>query len=131
MKRCAAITNFISEVTALKAEALRDTQTSISCVITGLTRELDEVVWEKPNSGGVINHGTDGYEIDEGTYDNETLSQTTVLIIPADKNTADSVYTCVISSNEHQIFQDRTDAPLSVYSKFFFYSTIIKVLTPI
>ena len=107
----------ISEVDAVKSEALKDAQASISCVITGLTRELDGVVWEKPNSGGVINHGTDGYEIDEGTYDNETLSQTTVLIIPADKNTADSVYTCVVTSLEHLVFLEKSDVDLTVFKQ--------------
>ena len=79
-----------------------NTQTTISCVISGLSKELDEVQWEKPNSGGVIYHGTGGYQIDKGTFDSETNSQTTVLTIPADKNTADSVYTCVITSVEHE-----------------------------
>ena len=95
-----------------------NTQTAISCVITGLTKELDEVVWEKPNSGGVINHGTDGYEIDEGTYDNATLSQTTVLTVPADKNTADSIYTCVVTSLEHAKVSDKVDVFLFIFSKF-------------
>ena len=102
-----------------------NTQTVLSCVITGLTGELDEVVWEKPNSGGVIVHGTDGYEIDEGTYDNETLSQTTILTIPAERNTVDSVYTCVITSLEHAKISDKVDVFLFIFSKFFPVSQII------
>ena len=95
-----------------------NTQTTISCVITGLTRELDEVVWEKPNSGGAIVHGTDGYEIDEGTYDNETLSQTTVLTVPAIENLSDSIYTCVVTSLEHATVSNKVDVYLFIFSKF-------------
>ena len=94
-----------------------NTQTTISCVISSLTKEVDEVEWEKPNSGGVINQGTDGYQIDEGTFDSETNSQTTVLTIPADKNTADSVYTCVITSFEHEIIASKVIVISDVFSK--------------
>ena len=100
--------NDISVVEAKNSEVLVNTQTTISCVISGLTKEVDGVEWEKPNSGGVIYHGTDGYQIDKGTFDTETNSQTTVLTIPADKNTADSVYTCVIRSVEDKIMAKET-----------------------
>ena len=73
---------------------------TISCVVNGLTRQLDAVVWK--NSDGAITHGTDAandYQIEEGSHGSN--SQTTVLTIPATKNTADAVYTCVIQSEEH------------------------------
>ena len=73
---------------------------TISCVVNGLTRQLDAVVWK--NSDGAITHGTDvanDYQIEEGSHGSN--SQTTVLTIPATKNTADAVYTCVIQSVEH------------------------------
>ena len=105
-----------------------NTQTVLSCVITGLTGELDAVLWEKTNSGGVIVHGTDGYEIDEGTYDNETLSQTTILTIPAERNTVDSVYTCVITSLEHAKISDTVDVFLFIFSKFFPVSQMISLV---
>ena len=69
--------------------------------MTGLTKKLDAVTWEKPSSGAAITHNTDGYQIDVGTYDADTNSQTTILTIPAGENTADAVYTCVIQSDEH------------------------------
>ena len=73
---------------------------TISCVVNGLTKQLEAVVWK--NSVGPITHGTDvanDYQIEEGSYGSN--SQTTVLTIPATKNTEDAVYTCVIQSEEH------------------------------
>ena len=81
---------------------LTNTAATISCVVTGLTKKLDAVTWEKPSSGGDITHSTDSYQIDDGTYDADTNSQTTILTIPAGENTADAVYTCVIQSDEHR-----------------------------
>ena len=104
---------------AKNSEVLINTQTTISCIASGLTKRLEEVEWEKPNSGGVIQHGTDGYEIDEGTFDNETNSQTTVLTIPADKNIADSVYICVITSVEHALKQYKKAVISDVFSEYY------------
>ena len=80
---------------------LTNTAATLSCVVSGLTKKLDAVTWEKPSSGGVITHNTDSYQINVGTYDTASNSQTTILIIPAGANTADAVYTCVIQSDEH------------------------------
>ena len=108
----------ISDVEATNSETLMNSQTTISCIVSGLTKRLEEVEWEKPNSGGVIQHGTDGYEINKGTFDDETNSQTTVLTIPADKNIADSVYTCVITSVEHALTQYKTTVISNVFSEY-------------
>ena len=80
---------------------LTNTAATLSCVVSGLTKKLDAVTWEKTSSGAAITHNTDGYQIDDGTYDADTNSQTTILTIPAGENTADAVYTCVIQSDEH------------------------------
>ena len=90
----------ISAVQAKHSEVLKDTVAEISCVVNGLTKQLEAVVWK--NSVGPITHGTDvanDYQIEEGSYGSN--SQTTVLTIPATKNTEDAVYTCVIQSDEH------------------------------
>ena len=75
----------------------------LSCVVTGLTRQLDSVKWEKPNSEGVITDGTDGYKIDVGTYNDDTNSQTTVLTLPKSLTETGNqfYYTCIIQSTEH------------------------------
>ena len=77
------------------------------------------MAWRKPNSFDLIEHGIDGYEIDIGTFDAESRSQTTVLSVPADENTADSVFTCIITSSEHAIVADETYVDAHVFSKFF------------
>ena len=88
---------------AKDVEVSTNTSAQLSCVVTGLTRKLDSVKWEKPNSGGMITDGTDGYKIDVGTYNDETNSQTTVLTVPASltETESSSNYTCVIQSTEH------------------------------
>ena len=90
-----------SVVEVKNSEVLISTETTISCVVKGLTKQLDKVTWEKPSSEGVITDGIDGYKIDEGSYQTDSKSQTTILTIPATINTFDAVYTCVIQSDEH------------------------------
>ena len=113
-KKC-QIKLVISALNAKHSEVLIGTQATISCVITGLTKELDKVTWEKPNSGGRITDNTDGFVIDVGTYNAENNSQTTVLTIPGAQNTADASYTCVIQSEEH----GKQSEQIEVMSKMF------------
>ena len=105
-----------SGVEAKGSEVLTNTQATISCVVNGLTKQLDTVTWEKPGSVG-ITHNVDGFLIVEGTFDVGTKSQTTVLTIPAAQNTVDSVYTCVITSAEHGQSSHKTDVNSNVFSK--------------
>ena len=86
-----------------------------------MTKKLDAVTWEKPDSGGAITDGTDGYQIDVGTYQDESNSQTTVLTIPAAENRADATYTCLITSNEHAKSAERTFVNSNVFSKYILY----------
>ena len=83
-----------------------------------MTKKLDAVTWEKPDSGGAITDGTDGYLIDVGTYQGESNSQTTILTIPGAHNGADNVFTCVITSNEHGISEEQTTVKSDVFSKY-------------
>ena len=94
------------------------TEITISCVVSGLTKQLDAVTWEKPDSGGAITDGTDGYQINDGTYQGESNSQTTVLTIPAAENRADAVFSCVITSNEHGKSDEKTAVNSDVFCKF-------------
>jgi hypothetical protein len=107
-----------SEVEAKHSEVLKGTQATISCVVSGLTKELDDVGWEKPNSGGTIAHNNnEGYKIEVGTYQKLSNSQTTILTIPTSENKADAVFTCVITSNEHKKTADKTTVNSNVFSK--------------
>ena len=103
-------------------EVLKNTQATISCVVTGLTKQLDAVSWEKPNSGGAITHGVDGYQIDVGTYQDGSNSQTTILTIPSTANMVDAVFPCVITSNEHRKSAETTNVNSNVFSKNTFLS---------
>ena len=105
-----------SVVEAKHSEVLKNTQATLSCVVSDLTEQLDTVVWEKPSGAGAVTNNEDGYLIEVGTYEPTTKSQTTVLTIPADKNTADSVYTCVVSYSEQEIAY-KSDVSSNVYSK--------------
>ena len=107
---------FNSEVEAKDSEVLKDTQATISCVVMGLSKQLDTVAWEKPGDI-VITNGQDGYVIVTGTFDSSTKSQTTILTIPVSENIADQVYTCVITSNEHGITAQKTNVNSKVFSK--------------
>ena len=109
-------------VEAKHSEVLKGTQATISCVVIGLTKKLDAVTWEIPSRSISIT-GNDGYQINKGTYDAESNSQTTILTIPAAENTDDSVYTCIITSLEHGSSVNQTN----INSKIF--SEIIKINT--
>ena len=99
---------------AKHSEVLKGTGATISCVVSGLTKKLDGVAWKKPG-GDAITNGEDGYEIDQGTYENH--KQTTILTVPAAADRADSVFTCVITSTEHGISQEPYDVNLNVFGK--------------
>ena len=105
-----------SGVEAKGSEVLTNTQATISCIVNGLTKQLDTVTWEKPSGVG-ITHDVDGFLIEVGTFVEGTKSQTTVLTIPAAQNTADSVYTCVITSAEHGQTSHKTDVNSNIFSK--------------
>ena len=83
-----------------------------------MTKKLDAVTWEKPDSGGPITDGTDDYQIDVGTYQGESNSQTTVLTIPAAENRVDAVFFCVITSDEHGKSDEKTAVNSDVFSKY-------------
>ncbi|XP_063684395.1 basement membrane-specific heparan sulfate proteoglycan core protein-like [Bolinopsis microptera] len=115
------VTFLTLEVVAKDSEVLKDTAATISCVVNGLTKQLDAVTWEKPSSGGVITHGTaaEDYQIAVGTYDSGSKSQTTVLTIPASANGADAGYTCVIQCDEHGKTSGGSEEKTNVNSNVF------------
>ena len=90
-------------VEAKNLEVLKDTQATISCVVTGLTKKVDAVTWERSLGKGTISITDDveGFEIVVGAFDDAFNSQTTILTIPAAKTTDNSAYTCTIKSYEH------------------------------
>lgn len=101
----------------INKEVLEVTDTTISCVVSGITQQLDRVVWTKDGTDVTTLPGND-YEVSEGTFTTITNSQTTTLIVRAAANTADATYTCVITSDENLIQDRGTFVSLDVFCKF-------------
>ena len=90
------------------------TETMVSCVVTGITKKLDSVVWKKDGTDVTTLAGSN-YVVSPGTYGSN--SQTTTLTVKAAANTADSTYTCVIDSEEHNVANKETVVILNVFGK--------------
>ena len=95
------------------------TETTISCIVSGITRQLDAVVWTKSGTDVTTLTEDNSYVVSAGTYGSN--SQTTTLTVKAAVNTADSTYTCVITSNEWLQTNKETIVALNVFSKELFY----------
>ena len=91
-------------------------------MISGITQQLDAVVWRKDGTD-VISLSGSNYVVSEGTYGSN--SQTTTLTVKAAANTADSTYTCVISSDEHVESDKPTSVTLNVFGKKMLYEHIL------
>ena len=93
---------------AVNKEMKSGTETTLSCVISGLT-EAATVTW----------HDSTGEEL---TSTPGTLSgdeQTTELVVSSDAVTSDAVYTCRVTSGEYPDSDPQdTEVNLNVYSKF-------------
>ena len=76
--------------------------------------QLNDVVWKKDGTD-VTTLSADNYVVSSGTYDSN--SQTTTLTVKAAANTADSTYTCVITSNEWLQTNKETTVNLEVFGK--------------
>lgn len=90
---------------------MSNTAVTISCIVTGITEELDNVVWKKADGNAVSG---DNYVVDAGTYDSN--SQTTTLTLKAAVNTVDTAYTCSITSSEYGATDRETIVALQVFS---------------
>ena len=90
------------------------TDTTISCVVSGITQQLDTVIWRKDGTDVTSLSGSN-YAISAGTYGSK--SQTTTLTVKAAVNTADSTYTCAIASNEWLVSNRETTVVLNVFCK--------------
>ena len=83
-------------MTVVNREQITGTAATISCIVAGLTRQLDQLKWTKSDITDITS-GQDGYTIDVGTFSGD--SQTTTLTVAADLNTQDTTYISVITSN--------------------------------
>ena len=85
----------------------------ISCVINGITQQLNAVKWTKGGTDVTTLTEDNSYVVSAGTYGSN--SQTTTLTVKAAVNTADSIYTCVITSNEWLVTDKETSVVLNVF----------------
>ena len=100
---------------------LKDSQATISCVVSGLTTQLDLVAWETSNGTPVTpGEGAQDFKIDFGTYQPASNSQTTILTVPGASNGADAAYNCVITSVEHGKSADKISVKLNVFSEYIY-----------
>ena len=111
---------FVSDVQSINKEVEKDTDATVSCVITGISRKLDAVVWTKDGTD-VTALSADNYIVSPGTYDSN--SQTTTLTVKAAANTADSTFSCVITSDEWLQTNKATTVSLQVFCKECFTKT--------
>ena len=90
------------------------TDSTISCIISGITKKLESVIWTKDGTD-VTSLSAENYVVSPGTYDSN--SQTTTLTVKAAANTADSTYTCVITSDEWLQTSKETAVALEIFCK--------------
>ena len=109
-----SINLILSEIQPTNQEVKRDTDAVISCVVTGITKQLDNVVWTKDGTDVTTVPGSN-YVVSPGSYGSN--SQTTTLTVKAAANTADSTYTCVITSDEWEKTNQETNVALEVFCK--------------
>ena len=104
------------QVEAKPSEVLQGTNATISCVVSGLARDLDDVKWVKPENGStsVITDMSEGYTVDEGSFNSSSKTQTTVLTVDGSVNTADVNYTCVI---EYENTTKKANVSLEIFSE--------------
>ena len=102
------------QVEAKPSEVLQGTNATISCVVSGLARDLDEVKWVKPEDESVITDLSEGYTVDEGSFNSGSKTQTTVLTVDGSVNTADVNYTCVI---EYENTTKKANVSLEIFSE--------------
>ena len=97
------------------------TDATISCVVSGITKQLDTVVWTKDGTDVTTLTEDNSYVVSAGTYSSN--SQTTTLTVKAAVNTADSTYTCAITSNEHDDSNKPTSVALLVFGECLAYAS--------
>ena len=108
---------FFSDVQSVNKEVGSGTDATISCIISGISQQLNAVIWTKDGTDVTTVSGSN-YIVSSGTYDSN--SQTTTLTVKAAANTADSTYTCVITSIEYEETNKETPVALNVFGKIFY-----------
>ena len=109
-------------MTPVHQEVEVGTDATISCVVSGITKQLNSVAWKKGGSD-VTSLSSINYIVNTGTI--VSSKQTTTLVVKAAVNTADSAYTCVISSDEYQITDRATVVNLDVFGRLIYLLSVM------
>ena len=109
----------IAGIEPISKEVEQGTDAVISCIITGITEQLDQtaIEWYKDGADVTTLPGFN-YLIEDSEL--ELNSQTTSLTVRGVVNTADATYTCVITSSEWQEIRKETAVSLQVFCKWHF-----------
>ena len=115
------------DVQPVSKEVETATEATISCIISGITQQLDSVVWRKDGTDVTTLPGSN-YVLSPGTYDSN--SQTTTLTVKAAANTADTIYSCGVTSNEFDVINQETPVSLEVFGKSWHYFLLATLCRP-
>lgn len=104
-------------MTAGNGEVGKDTDATLSCKISGITKKLDKVEWRDTTTGTALTG--DNYVVTAGEYVTDTNSQTTTILVKGAENTADKSYYCVVSAGDWAVNDKITTVKLRVFGNSF------------
>lgn len=116
----------LTEIKGVSQEVLVGSDATISCKITGITQPIT-VKW-KIDVETVI-PSTSKYIVNTESFDQLTNSQVTTLTVRNVSKTADTVFTCEISSLDWEHSDDATSVTLGVFGMFLWYDTCTKAVS--
>ena len=112
----ACVRSYFSDIQPVNKEVEAGTDTTISCLITGISRHVETVTWKKDGTD-VSSLSESNYIVSVGAYESD--SQNTTLTVSGAANTADSMYTCAITSNEWSQVDQEATVVLNVFGRLF------------
>ena len=97
-------------------EVQSNTEATLTCIVTGLTRSLDAVVWKKgAENVTTLPDYSSNYILSKGSVVGN--SQTTTLQVN-DVGDTDTDYVCVVTSDEYGETEKETIVKLETFSEF-------------
>jgi len=103
----------VIETTAVNRETESGSETTISCIVTGLLSAYTSATWTVSGASSPISDSDENYVIGGIAFDLATMTQTTTLTVLNGVITADQTYTCSIFRADQS---DDTAVNLKVFS---------------
>ena len=111
------------DVVGKSKEVQANKEATLSCVVSGLTRVLENVVWKKGNADvTTLTDYASNYVEDDGILNGN--SQLTTLQV-RDVGNTDTDYKCIVTSDEHGQTDVERTVKMDVFSEF------IKIILPL